>query len=506
MKISLIVLILLLFNLVIFSAEGYYKDLFMDGGVGLNSRMTLPAADDLGYDYEYLADEDTFTNNIIIVTNSQDDNGFLLYPDGSPRFKMIFSNGGNADIHGSVLGVDGRERMREFYFNGGSYTGSCAGAILATLNTNTWQDPNTNMVYYNIWPGRAHFTQLADSYTDLKIPGNSPLWQYQDFGSDSIVEQVLHNGGVFVKEDDNYYWADGTELLGTYDSTFFGSDTEYIDFFDYGSVWAYKESEETGRIVVTGSHPEGVDWGDQLLLMKSILQYAMDGAGYPSIKGELTKGVERFMDDNSSVGYEKIGDKQIHHFTIDLKKDEPLLSFHLNGTDGYRFNMYINKDTFAFKNTALYMDTSYNSDKEISVENITAGTWYIGIECDTTILAKKHSWGYTYEGSIELMNGISYSVLADNKTGSKTSYAKLDKLNPPAILISSENVIIENAASSFKIELFDLKGRNIWNLVSEDHNSSKHQVQIPHKISSGIFILRYSDNNNSINQKIISGN
>lgn len=482
-----------------FSAEGFYKDLFMDGGVGLNSRMTLPAADDLGLDYEYFADEDSASNNIIMVSNIKDDNGFLLYPDGSPRFKMVFVNGGNADVHGEVLGEEGRERFRTFYYNGGSYTGSCAGAILTTIHTNTWPDPDSNQNYYHIWPARSHFTQLENSYVDLKIPNDSPLLNYNYLNGDTVIEDVLHNGGVFVIEDDNYYWAEGSELLSTYDSCeIIGNDSDYIDFFGYGSTWAYKKSDQTGRIVVTGSHPESVDWGDQFALMKSIIHYALDGIGKPNLKDTLNLGNIRVMDDNSKKGYEKIGDKQYHHFATDIKNSSGALYVELKGDSGVDFNLYVNRDTFAFQSNSLYRDTGIGNNKVLNVP-VTEGIWYIGVECASTIIEKKHSWGYTYEGNISLLNGIAYSILVDDRVVENTSM-KSNKLNQIKITQNGSKVFI-NLSKSLEeksIQLFDLCGRVVW----EKNNIYADKIIIDKDITSGFYLLKISTSNNVSSLKI----
>lgn len=505
-KFYLFLLYIFLVESSIFATEGYYKDLFMDGGPGLNSRMNLPAADALGLEYEYLADEDSLVCYINLISNIKDDNGFLLYPDGSPRFKMIYTNGGNADIHGAVLGELGRARIREFYQKGGSYTGTCAGAILATINTNTWLDPDTNKNYYNIWPGRAHFTQLADSYTDIKIPAGSPFHNYYDFGSDSSVEQVLHNGGVFVKESDSYYWTPNTELLATYKGPIAGNDSVYLDFIDYGSTWAYKESDEIGRIVITGSHPESVNFGEQLNFMKSIIQYALDGAGKPSAKGILSKGVPRVMNDNSKVGFEKIGDRQYHHFVIDLKKDEPLMAIHLEGAQGVDFNLFINKDTLAFKNEALFSDTSTGAKKTIYIENATAGTWYVSVKCASTVIAKQHSWGYTYEGNMDLMNGISYSILFDDQTSSVVTNLSYQNTNPPISFLQSQRVIEikESLGRNFTLALFDLSGKKVWHYKKNAESSiGRSQIKIGENFGRGFYIMRYLDSRINYSQKVI---
>jgi len=54
--------------------EGYYKDLFMDGGVGLTSRTSLYAADGLGLSMEYLATSDEDIQSMVMISNENDAN------------------------------------------------------------------------------------------------------------------------------------------------------------------------------------------------------------------------------------------------------------------------------------------------------------------------------------------------------------------------------------------------------------------------------------------------
>lgn len=115
----------------------YYKDIFMDGGIYLTSRKTLPAADYLNLQMEYFASrngddeivtlEDSLYQQRWFGPSDVDENGFLLYPDGSPRFKMIYVNGGKSSKHGASMTQECRTNMQNYVFNGGSYVGTCAG-------------------------------------------------------------------------------------------------------------------------------------------------------------------------------------------------------------------------------------------------------------------------------------------------------------------------------------------------------------------------------------------
>ena len=108
----------------------YYKDLFQDSGINLTSRQDLPAARFLGLSYEtyYSAKhspmaitvKDTIEQTAIMVGSTIDENGVLLYPDGAPRFKMIYVNGGR-----TPTGIDCLEWVKKAVALG-------AGEILLT--------------------------------------------------------------------------------------------------------------------------------------------------------------------------------------------------------------------------------------------------------------------------------------------------------------------------------------------------------------------------------------
>ena len=132
------------------STEGFYKDLFIDGGAKLSSRGRLHAANSLGLSYEYYAGGDEARQNLILAGSSDDTNGALLYPDGQPRFRMIYVHGGGATAHGRTLKLAGRRAMRTLYHNGGSYCGSCAGSFLSGRNVDSKTLPRLG--YLHIYP------------------------------------------------------------------------------------------------------------------------------------------------------------------------------------------------------------------------------------------------------------------------------------------------------------------------------------------------------------------
>ena len=140
---------------------GYYKDIFMDSGIRLNSRHDLPVSRFLGLSIEnfvsathspdMLTLRDTLLQREILVGCEDDQNGVLLYPDGEPRFRVLYMNGGKAAGHGKSLGVKGRKNMQDYIANGGSYVGTCAGAYIASMGSAIRDKEFTpNKTYLNI--------------------------------------------------------------------------------------------------------------------------------------------------------------------------------------------------------------------------------------------------------------------------------------------------------------------------------------------------------------------
>lgn len=375
----------------------------MDGGVSLTSRTTLPAATALGLSFEYLATEDQALQDQVIIGSMVDQNGLLLYPDGQPRFRLIYTNGGSATNHGNSLGPTGRARIRQFYYNGGSYSGSCAGAYIASVS---YMTTGIYEPYYHIWPGRTQPTNLESARTGHFIPADSPLLTYFNFGGDLYVSNIYHNGGCLAREEIDF--PSNTEVLLRYDYP-------ALQMHQKPSCWAYKGNNQSGRLVVIGSHPEGETAGEGIQLMATILLYALDGQGAAQIKGTLVNGQPRLMNKSTQQNdpaFTKIGDRQYHHFVVQIPPQTPTLTVTLNGDDAYQFNLYLRADSCAFTNNADYWLTTAGSDKQLEIVNPTAGAWYIGVECATTVAATPQSWGYAYSGQIAVLEGAAYTITA----------------------------------------------------------------------------------------------
>ncbi|NQU29025.1 MAG: T9SS type A sorting domain-containing protein [Candidatus Marinimicrobia bacterium] len=459
----------------------------MDGGVALSGNTSLHAADSLGLSLDFIATESVSFQTEAIISNDDDSNGRLLYPDGAPRFRTIYSNGGRATDHGSSLGEEGRNRFRQFYYNGGSYTGSCAGAYLACLS---WQENGIIPEYYHIWPGRMEPTSLIDSYTGHFIPQDSPLLDFFNFGGDHYIADIYHNGGGFAREDIDF--PVGTEVLLRFDYP-----GEHMH--QKISCWAYKVEESTGRIVVVGSHPETEYSSEGLQLMEAILLYALEGTAPAQLKGELLNSQTRVMDlatEDSLPAYTKIGDQQYHHFTIDIPQGAGNLSLILDGEDGFDLNLYLDADTFAFEPNADFSSIQPGADQTITVSSLSSGAWYVGVECATTI----NTAGQIYYGDLSVLNGVAYSITATwDSTGLKTTtdlagmpdefQLHQNYPNPfnPTTTIQYELPL----RSDVQITIYDLLGRDVTTLVSETQDAGYKSVHWnATNVPSGMYFYR----------------
>ena len=335
--------------------DGFYKEIFMDSGIKLYDRTTLAAVDSLNLSMEvFLAKKndgnDTLMQHRCFAGWEQDSNGALLYPDGSPRFRVLYVNGGLAGSHGRSLGEEGREAVRKYVAAGGSYLGTCAGAFVASQGYIDVEDnytPNKN--YLGIWPGRVRDTYLADKWLTMYMDEDCPLLKYYDFGGDLKVENIYHLNGPYAALEPQDSVPAGTLPLLRVDYDTIPPQGPSID--NQVTCWAYKANEKAGTVISMASHPEDIATGERLHLMEAFLLYAMDNTGAPQVKGELFSDQVREMNkatEDAVPEFTKIGDRQYHHFTIDVPKRARKLVITLEGADGVDLSLAANPGSLAF--------------------------------------------------------------------------------------------------------------------------------------------------------------
>ena len=407
---------------VVANGRGYYKDVFMNGGINLSSRRTLPSTRSLGLTMEYFATaptakmtkKDTLLQERIFSGYSGDTNGPLLYPDGEPRFRMVYFNGGGAARHGASLMVDGRTTMRQYLANGGSYVGSCAGAFIASKGAIRSTDLSIAHVdcYLNLWPGTTRSTALSDSRTAMTIEKGSPLLRYFDFGGDMVVDSIYHNNGCYVYNEKNGIVPAGTVALSRY----VFEDTDKVHINGRVGTWGYKHNEQSGRVVVTGSHPEGITKGERLDYMSAMVLYALEGNGAPEPKCSLELGQEREMNkrtEDNAPAHTRIGDRQYHHFVVNIPKGCKRVVISLDGYKGedkFDLTLCAKRGEMAYHDNTTQKVVSQGCKKSLAIDNPKSGEWYVSVFCETTVTATEGEYGTEYSGRIDVLNGVPYSI------------------------------------------------------------------------------------------------
>ncbi len=386
--------------------RSFYKDVFLDAGIELTSRKSLAAVSYLGLSLEGInfsrsgaSSEEIDLQNDILSGCSEDTNGRLLYPDGQPRYRLLFVNGGSAGRHGKSLGDEGLEKMRTFVNNGGSYVGTCAGAFFASKGTGGKISP----YYLSVWPGFMAQTGLKNVYTGMIIEKDSPLLKYYDFGGDHYVDSVRHNGGGYPND-----YPLGTEVLARFDYP------DKVSVHKQPCLWAYKASPQSGRVIQEGSHPEEVSSGERRDLTAAMIQYAMDGCGVVTLKGFLKNGISRAMEKNSSdcePEFTKIGDLQTHHFASYIPSDAQNVTVEISSSfSGCNLALMMSQDSYAFSDAAEFIANIPGAKQKLFFPSIREGVWYIAVQCLTTVSVEQTDYGQAYTGNTEVLNGVPYYI------------------------------------------------------------------------------------------------
>jgi CubicO group peptidase (beta-lactamase class C family)/glutamine amidotransferase-like uncharacterized protein len=387
-------------------ADGFYKDIFMSSGTNLTSRKTLHAAESLKLPYEYYAGSNASWQNQLLIGNATDKNGVLLYPDGEPRFRMLYVNGGAATLHGKSLTKLGRNRLRQFYRAGGSYCGSCAGSFLSGRNVDDRTD--ARLGYLHIFPFNTRNTGIKKSKLGHRIPEDSPLLRYRNFGDDYSVGDVYHNNGNWLQIDETSLKAmPNLEVLARYDHP-----KHKIN--GGAAIWAYRPKEQSGRIVNIGCHPESSIDGEKLAMTEACFLYASAGIGQPDLKGTLKIGQTRKMDRNWSdnkPAFAKIGDRQYHHFAFDVTAAKKKIRVKLSGDQDVDLHLFLSDKSLAFRRQAKHLDIRQGASKTIERE-LAPGRWYASVYCATTVatINDLDAGFHRYVGNRNILNGAAYTI------------------------------------------------------------------------------------------------
>ena len=395
--------------------KAYYKDFLIDTGIGLSDYKTLSCTERLKITTEtlYARTNDNAcqtAQNSAFIGNENDENGILLYPDGEPRFRMIYVNGGQSYTHGPSLMAAGRDNFRTFVYNGGSYLASCAGSYIGAMGIIEAGTTTTNapMMAYNgylgLWPGLVDNTGLTNAYPDYTIPKESPLLKYDNFGGDYRVDSIKQWNGPYFSE---YASVPGTEVLAYFDYPAYRC-------HNHPSIISYKPSAECGRITLIGGHPEQYTEGEATTLMDALVKYSLDGRGCAKVKGILHNGEVRQMTKSTSdrdPAHTKVGDKQCHNFAFALPQGARNIKVRLEVKGDFNVSLRLAKGTFAFREDAQHAVENEAKVKDLSFDTLEAGTYYIGVQCEDTVTNDSDSkYGISYSGKLAALNGAPYSI------------------------------------------------------------------------------------------------
>ena len=418
------------FHLPTIPQKAFYKDVFLDAGIGLTPRKFLYAARYLGLSTECISlprsgatVEDSILQDAIMAGDEQDTNGRLLYPDGQPRYKLLFVDGGSSRTHGQSLSDVARQNMQQFVQNGGSYVGTCAGAFFASNG----YDGNVDYPYYlNLFPATMQHTGLSGVTTGMFIDADSPLLNYYDYGGDNYVSEVRHNKGGFP-----VLFPSSTKILARFDYP------EKGDVHMQPCAWSYKPDFTGGRLVMEGSHPEEVAEGERRDLTAAMLRYAMDGVGSTPVKGFLQNGRTRIMDkgtDANKPSHTKIGDLQCHHFAVNIPKDVEDVSICLEGHSLGEYSLSLNRSSFAYLENVTYLSSDKGACKALFFSSLESGIWYVCVKCLTSIESAETNYGQSYSDPLGVLNGLPYHITVSWQIKEKviTSISKTETKNVSA--------------------------------------------------------------------------
>lgn len=394
-------------------STGYHKDLFVDCGRHLLC-PTPHAAKHLDLQYEILRPSSTAEQNKHIVGHPEDENGVLLYPDGAPRYRAIYVNGGESKDHGKTLGAKGLARFRNFYLRGGSYTGSCAGAFIASGRR---MGKDMQDLYFSIWPGETKETwfgaQASSWYigpSAFTIEKDSPLLKYNDFGNDLYVDQIKHYEGPYALEGE--HWPEKTEVLARFD-------LPKARFHNTPAIWAYQKDRSSGRMVVVASHPENYKSGERMDLMASILSYALDGNAKPKLKGLLIPGKTVSMNKASADNdpcLTKIGDGQLHHFALKVPEGTQDITIELSGEETLssgepaQLQLFAQPKGAAWPKDAAHKGQASGSSQTLNISEPEAGVWFVSVLGASRVSGAQDTSALSYKKNLGALNGIAYDL------------------------------------------------------------------------------------------------
>ena len=117
--------------------------------------------------------------------------------------------------------------------------------------------------------------------------------------------------------------------------------------------------------------------------------------------------------EDKSPAYTRIGDKQYHHFTIEVPKGCQRVTVALEGYEGennFDLMLCAKSEEFAFENNTDHKTTANGTNKQLIIEKPKPGKWYVSVHCKTTVTTKVGKYGTEYSGRTDVLNGVPYKI------------------------------------------------------------------------------------------------
>jgi hypothetical protein len=150
--------------------------------------------------------------------------------------------------------------------------------------------------------------------------------------------------------------------------------------------------------------------------MAAMVRYAFAGNRGPEVKAVLVPGEPRTMKDRKDPAFAPIGDRQYHHFTVEVPKGVKAMTIDLKGFPGHQdfdLHLYASRTGFAFGGQSTWAHVEYGVDKTLTIKDPKPGKYWISVFCATTVTSAMGKYGVEYSGRTDVLNGVPYIIQVD---------------------------------------------------------------------------------------------
>lgn len=117
--------------------------------------------------------------------------------------------------------------------------------------------------------------------------------------------------------------------------------------------------------------------------------------------------------EDNDPAYTRIGDRQYHHFAVNIPKKCKRAVISLDGYKGenkFDLTLCAKRKELAYHDNTLHQVVSLGCKKTLVIDNPKAGEWYVSVFCETTVTAEDGEYGTEYRGRVDVLNGVPYRL------------------------------------------------------------------------------------------------